>query len=420
NIFLSTILQIEISRHLTYSDMIFTTGSTVAVQSVVHFASSFHSPGLTHPYKKPSLFTTCCSSFSKKVGTESSNMCVYIPNKLPDKKYVRVFDTTLRDGEQAPGAALTPPQKLEIARQLAKLRVDIMEVGFPASSEEEFETVKTIAKTVGNEVMDEETGYLPVICAVARCKQRDIKAVWEAVKYAKRPTILIFISTSDIHMKYKLKKTGEEVIQMAVSSVRFAKSLGFNEIQFGCEDAGSRSEKDFLCKILGEAIKAGATTVNLADTVGINMPQEIGELVSYLKANTPGIDDVVFSIHCHNDLGVATANAIAGVCAGARQVDVTVNGIGERSGNAPLEEVVMALKCGGASTMDGVYTGIDTSQIMATSKMVQEYTGLYVQSHKPIVGANYFAHKSDLNQAGIFKNQGTYSPEDVEVVKSQN
>ncbi|ESQ32453.1 hypothetical protein EUTSA_v10005522mg [Eutrema salsugineum] len=265
--------------------------------------------------------------------------------------------------------------------------------------------------------VDEETGYVPVICALARCKHKDIEAVWEAVKYAKRPNILIFISTSDIHIKYKLKKTKEEVIEMAASSIRFARS---NDVQIGCEDAG-RSEKDFLCKILGEAIKAGVTTGNIADTVGINMPEEYGELVRCLKANTPGIDDVIFSVHCHNDLGNATANAIAGVCAGARQFDVTVNGIGERSGNAPLEEVVMALKCRGADVMDGVYTRIDTRQIMATSKI--EYTGLYVQPHKPIVGANCFVHESGVHQDGILKNRSTYeilSPEHIGVVKSQN
>ncbi|CAN7061882.1 unnamed protein product [Brassica rapa subsp. trilocularis] len=346
----------------------------------------------------------------------------YIPHKLPDKNYVRVLDTTLHDGEQSPGGALTPPQKLEIARQLAKLRVDIMDVGFPVSSEEEFETVKTIAKTVGNEV-DEETGYVPVINAIARSKPKDIEAAWEAVKYAKRPRKLIFTSTSDIHMKYKLKKTKEEVIEMATSSIRFAKSLGFVDIEFGCEDGGSRSDKEFLCKILGESIKAGATTVGIADTVGINMPQEFGELVSYLKANTPGIDYVIFSVHCHNDLGVATANTIAGVCAGARQVEVTINGIGERSGNAPLEEVVMALKCRGEYLMDGAYTRINTRQIMATSQMVQEYTGLYVQPHKPIVGASCFVHESGIHQDGILKNRSTYeilSPEDVGVVISQS
>ncbi|KAG2285599.1 hypothetical protein Bca52824_045203 [Brassica carinata] len=338
----------------------------------------------------------------------------YIQHKLPDKNYVRVLDTTLRDGEQSP--------KLEIARQLAKLRVDIMDVGFPVSSEEEFETVKTIAKTVGNEV-DEETGYVPVINAIARSKPKDIEAAWEAVKYAKRPRILIFTSTSDIHMKYKLKKTKEEVIEMATSSIRFAKSLGFVDIEFGCEDGGSRSDKEFLCKILGESIKAGAATVGIADTVGINMPQEFGELVSYLKANTPGIYYVIFSVHCHNDFGVATANTIAGVCAGARQVEVTINGIGERSGNAPLEEVVMALKCRGEYLMDGAYTRINTRQIMATSQMVQEYTGLYVQPHKPIVGASCFVHESGIHQDGILKNRSTYeilSPEDVGVVISQS
>ncbi|CAF2144823.1 unnamed protein product [Brassica rapa subsp. narinosa] len=282
-----------------------------------------------------------------------------------------------------------------------------MEVGFPVSSEEEFETITTIAKTVGTEVVDEETGYIPVICVIARSKERDIKAAWESVKYAKRPRILVFTSTSDIHMKYKLKMTREEVVEITKSSIRFAKSLGFKDIEFGCEDSGSRSDKDYICKVFEEAIKAGATTVAFADTVGINMPQEYGELVRYVKANTPGIDDAIFS----------------GVCAGARQVEVTINGIGERSGNAPLEEVVMALKCRGAYLMGGVYTRIDRRQIMATSKMVQEYTGLYVQPHKPIVGANCFLHESGIHQDGILKNRSTYeilSPEDVGVVKSQN
>ncbi|XP_056854621.1 methylthioalkylmalate synthase 1, chloroplastic isoform X2 [Raphanus sativus] len=383
------------SSLLTSPTMIPTTGSTVAVRSGLPFRSSLLSLHLNRPYNKSSLSISCCSPVSKMGEASASDLKPvverwpeYLPHKLPDKNYVRVFDTTLRDGEQAPGGALTPPQKLEIARQLAKLRVDIMEVGFPVSSEEEFETVKTIAKTVGNEV-DEETGYVPVICAIARSKPEDIEAAWEAVKYAKRPKILIFTSTSDIHMKYKLKKTKEEVIEMAASSVRFAKSLGFVDVQFGCEDGG-RSEKEFLCKILGESIKAGATTVNVADTVGINMPEEYGEL---------------------------------GVCSGARQVEVTVNGIGERSGNAPLEEVVMALKCRGEYLMDGVYTRINTRQIMATSQMVQECTGLYVQPHKPIVGANCFVHESGIHQDGILKNRSTYqilSPEDVGVVKSQS
>ncbi|CAG7894045.1 unnamed protein product [Brassica rapa] len=223
-------------------------------------------------------------------------------------------------------------------------------------------------------------------------------------------------------MKYKLKKTKEEVIEMAKSSIRFAKKLGFTDIQFGCEDGG-RSEKDFLCKIMGEAIKEGVKTVTLADTVGINIPQEFGKMVTYLKANTPGIDDVVVSLHCHNDLGLATANTIAGVRAGARQVEVTVNGIGERSGNASLEEIVMALKCRGAYVMDGVYTTIDTSHIMAASRMVQEYTGLHVQPHKPIVGNNCFLHESGIHQDGMLKYGSTYeifSPEDIGVESTES
>ncbi|CAH8301348.1 unnamed protein product [Eruca vesicaria subsp. sativa] len=416
------------SSLLTYSTMIPTTGSTVVVRSVLPIRSSLPSLRQTCQHNRPTLFISCYSSVSEKVASSGSDLKPvverwpeYIPNKLPDKNYVRILDTTLRDGEQSPGGALTPLQKLEIARQLAKLRVDVMDVGFPASSEEELEAVKTIAKTVGNEV-DEETGYVPVICVIARCKHEDIEAAWEALKYAKRPRIFIFICTSDIHMKYKLKRTKEQVIEMAKSGIRFAKRIGFRDIQFGCEDGG-RSEKAFLCKIIGEAIKEGATTVTLADTVGNNIPQEFGEIVTYLKANTPGIDDVVLSLHCHNDLGLATANTIAGVCAGAKQVEVTVNGIGERSGNASLEEVVMALKCRGAHVMDGVYTRINTCHIMATSKMVQEYTGLYVQPHKPIVGANCFVHESGIHQDGMLKYRSTYeifSPEDIGVEKSQD
>ncbi|XP_010454581.1 PREDICTED: methylthioalkylmalate synthase 3, chloroplastic-like [Camelina sativa] len=411
---------------LKSSSIITTISPTMVVRSVLPIGSSLPSIRLNRPCKKVTLFVSCSSSESKHAVTSGTDLKPiverwpeYKPNKLPDKRYVRILDTTLRDGEQSPGAALTPPQKLEISRQLAKLRVDIMEVGFPVSSEEEFETIKTIAKTVGNEV-DEETGYVPVIAAIARCKKSDIDAAWEALKYAKRPRVTLFTSTSDIHMKYKLKKTQEELIEIAVSSIKYAKSLGFTDIQLGCEDGG-RSDKDFLCKILGESIKAGATTVGFADTVGINMPPEFGELVAYVKANTPRSDDVVFAIHCHNDLGVATANTISGICAGARQIEVTINGIGERSGNAPLEEVVMALKCRGEYLMDGVYTNIDTRQIMATSKMVQEHTGMYAQPHKPIVGDNCFVHESGIHQDGMLKNRSTYeilSPEDIGIAKS--
>ncbi|KAG2312112.1 hypothetical protein Bca52824_023669, partial [Brassica carinata] len=222
-----------------------------------------------------------------------------------------------------------------------------------------------------NKQVDEETGYIPVICVIARCKHKDIEAAWEALKYAKRPRIFIFICTSDIHMKYKLKRTKEEVIEMARSSIRLAKRISFSDIQFGCEDGG-RSDKDFLCKIMGEAIKEGATTVTLADTVGNNIPQELGEMVTYPKANTPGIDDVVFSLHCHNDLGLATANTISVRCM-----------CGSKASGSN-DQVAMAVKCRGEHVMNGVYTRIDTRHIMATSKMVQEYTSLYVQPHKPI------------------------------------
>ncbi|XP_010428949.1 PREDICTED: methylthioalkylmalate synthase 3, chloroplastic-like [Camelina sativa] len=398
--------------------------TSAVARSVLPIGSSLPSVSLTRPYNKP----TSCSLVSKNDAATSATVkpivkrCAeYLPNKLPDSKYVRILDTTLRDGEQSPGAALTPPQKIEIAWQLAKLRVDMMEVGFPGSSEEEVETIKTIAKTVGNEV-DEETGYVPVICGLSRCKESDIKAAWEALQYAKRPRIILFISTSDIHMKYKLKKTREEVIEMVTTSIRFAKSIGFTDIQLGSEDGG-RTDKDFLCKLLGVAIKEGASTVGFADTVGVNMPQEMAELVTYVKENTPGIENVIYGVHCHNDLGVATANTIAAICAGARHVEVTINGIGERSGNAALEEVVMALKCRGPYVLGGVYTNIDTRQIMATSKMVQEHTGMYVQAHKPIVGDNCFVHESGIHQDGILKNRSTYeilSPEDIGIVTSKN
>ncbi|XP_010534037.1 PREDICTED: 2-isopropylmalate synthase 1, chloroplastic-like, partial [Tarenaya hassleriana] len=344
----------------------------------------------------------------------------YIPNRISDPNYVRVFDTTLRDGEQSPGAAMQTEQKLLIARKLAELGVDVIEAGFPAASAADFEAVKAIAETVGNDV-DEETGYVPVICGLSRCRKDDVEAAWEAVKHAKRPRIHVFISTSDIHMEHKLRKTREEVIQMASSMIRFARSLGCADVEFGAEDAG-RSEKGFMYKILEEVIKAGASTVNIADTVGINTPDEFGELISDIKANTPGIDDVIISTHCQNDLGLATANTLSGTSAGARQVEVTINGIGERGGNASLEEVVMTLKCKGEHAFCGLYTGIDTRHIVPASKLVEEHTGLHVQPHKAIVGANAFVHESGIHQDGMLKNKSTYEimlPEDVGLERSQ-
>ncbi|XP_073283310.1 2-isopropylmalate synthase A-like [Primulina huaijiensis] len=341
----------------------------------------------------------------------------YVPNRILDPRYVRVFDTTLRDGEQSPGATMTIEEKLDIARQLARLGVDIIEAGFPASSEADFEAVKKIALEVGN---DDGSDYVPVICGLARCNKRDIDKSWEAVKYAKKPRIHAFIATSEIHMKEKLKMTPEQVIDKARSMVTYARSLGCNDVEFSPEDAG-RSDREFLYQILGEVIKAGATTLNIPDTVGFNLPGEFGQMIADIKANTPGIENVIISTHCQNDLGLSTANTVEGVRAGARQVEVTINGIGERAGNASLEEVVMILKCRGEEALDGLYTGINTQHIVMASKMVEEYSGLRVQPHKAIVGANAFAHESGIHQDGMLKNKNTYeimSPEDIGLLRS--
>ncbi|KAK4483382.1 hypothetical protein RD792_010568 [Penstemon davidsonii] len=341
----------------------------------------------------------------------------YIPHHISDPKYVRVFDTTLRDGEQSPGATMTTKEKLDIARQLARLGVDIIEAGFPASSEADFEAVKLIAIEVGNNV---DSDHVPVICGLSRCNQRDIDKAWEAVKFAKKPRIHTFIATSEIHMKYKLKMTPDEVIAKATSMVAYARSLGCNDVEFSPEDAG-RSDREFLYQILGEVIKAGATTLNIPDTVGYNLPAEFGQLIADIKANTPGIENVIISTHCQNDLGLSTANTLAGANAGARQVEVTINGIGERAGNASLEEVVMALKCRGEQVLDGLYTGINTKHIIMASKMVEEYSGLRIQPHKAIVGANAFAHESGIHQDGMLKHKNTYeiiSPEDIGLLRS--
>ncbi|XP_057546803.1 2-isopropylmalate synthase A-like isoform X1 [Amaranthus tricolor] len=336
----------------------------------------------------------------------------YIPNKISDPNYIRIFDTTLRDGEQSPGAAMTPAQKLEIAKQLAFLGVDIIEAGFPASSKADLEAVKAIAMEVGNDV--DGGGYVPVICGLSRCNKGDIDAAWEAVKYAKRPRIHTFIATSEIHMMHKLNKSREEVVKIATSMVKYARSLGCLDVEFSPEDAG-RSDREFLYQILGEVIKAGATTLNIPDTVGYTVPNEFGKLIADIKANTPGIENVIISTHCQNDLGLSTANTVAGACAGARQLEVTINGIGERAGNASLEEVVMTIKCRGQS-LGGLYTGIRTEHIVKASKMVAEYSGLLVQPHKAIVGANAFKHESGIHQHGMLKHKGTYeiiSPEDI-------
>lgn len=313
---------------------------------------------------------------------------------------------------------MTTKEKLDIARQLAKLGVDIIEAGFPASSEADLQAVKLIAQEIGN-VGAEEGGHIPVICGLARCNKNDIDKSWEAVKHAKFPRIHTFIATSEIHMQYKLKMTKEQVIEKARSMVAYARSLGCNDVEFSPEDAG-RSEREFLYEILGEVIKAGATTLNIPDTVGYNWPREFGQLIADIKANTPGIENVIISTHCQNDLGLSTANTLEGAYNGARQLEVTINGIGERAGNASLEEVVMTIKCKG-ELLGGLYTGINTRHIVMASKMVEEYSGLMVQPHKAIVGANAFAHESGIHQDGMLKNRNTYeimSPEDIGLHRS--
>ncbi|XP_057437388.1 probable 2-isopropylmalate synthase isoform X2 [Lotus japonicus] len=311
----------------------------------------------------------------------------YIPNHIPNPTYVRILDTTLRDGEQSPGAAMTCVQKLETARQLAKLGVDIIEAGFPCASKQDFMAVKMIAEEVGNCV--DGNGYVPVITGVSRCNEKDIATAWEALKHAKRPRLRTFIATSPIHMEYKLRKSKDQVLETARNMVKFARSLGCTDIQFGAEDA-ARSDKEFLYQIFGEVIKAGATTLTIPDTVGIAMPFEYGKLIADIKANTPGIENAIMATHCHNDLGLATANTIEGARYGARQLEVTINGIGERAGNASFEEV-------------------------------EKYSGLHLQPHKALVGANAFLHESGIHQDGMLKHRGTYeiiSPEDIGLVRS--
>jgi 2-isopropylmalate synthase len=330
--------------------------------------------------------------------------------------YVRVFDTTLRDGEQSPGATMTSAEKLEVARALARLGVDIIEAGFPIASPDDFEAVRRIAQEVGH--MPGPGGQPPVICGLARTTTQDIDAAWGAIKEAAKPRIHTFLATSPIHMKHKLRMDPEEVVERVVEMVSYARSL-CEDVEFSPEDAG-RSDPEFLYVVLEEAIKAGATTLNIPDTVGYTTPNEFGGLIAGIMENTPGIEDVFVSVHCHNDLGLATANTLAGVQAGARQVEVTINGIGERAGNTSLEEIVMALKT--RQPVFGLETGIDTTQIMRVSRLVSNYTGMAVQPNKAIVGANAFAHEAGIHQDGMLKHNQTYeimTPESVGVTRTR-
>ncbi|OGC05066.1 2-isopropylmalate synthase [candidate division WOR-1 bacterium RIFOXYA12_FULL_43_27] len=321
---------------------------------------------------------------------------------------IKIFDTTLRDGEQCPGASLNIEEKLEIAKQLARLNVDIIEAGFAIASPGDFESVKQIAEKIKG----------PVICSLARAKKEDIKHAAEAVKPAEKSRIHTFIGTSPIHMEKKLRMTPDEVLKTAVEMVKYAKSF-CPDIEFSPEDAG-RSEKEFLYKIIRAVIEAGAKTINVPDTVGYTTPWEFGELIEDIIKNVPEIKNIDLSVHCHNDLGLAVANSLAAVRAGATQVECTINGIGERAGNASLEEIVMGLKT--RKPFFNVDTSIKTEEIHKTSRLVSNLTGMLVQPNKAVVGANAFAHEAGIHQAGVMRARETYeimTPESIGLTESK-
>ena len=313
---------------------------------------------------------------------------------LPDGQ-VRIFDTTLRDGEQSPGAALRNSEKLLIAKKLAELNVDVIEAGFPFSSPGDFESVQTIAREVQG----------PIICGLCRATPQDIEATWDAVKVAAKPRIHTFIGTSDIHIEYKFKKTRDEILHIATDMVALAASK-CRDVEFSAEDAG-RTDPFFLYKIIEAVIDAGATTVNIPDTVGYTIPEEFGRLIKGIMDNVPNVDKAIISVHCHNDLGMATANSLAGVKNGARQVECTINGIGERAGNAAMEEIVMAMKVR-PDYFAGLHTQIHTEHFSEISGMVAEMCNMPVQHNKAIVGRNAFAHESGIHQDGFLKGRLTY------------
>ena len=312
--------------------------------------------------------------------------------------YVRIFDTTLRDGEQSPGATMTATEKLEIARALSRLGVDVIEAGFPAASPDDLAAVQAIAAEVGR------SERAPIICGLARASTRDIDLAWQAIAPSLRPRIHTFLATSELHMKHKLRMTRGDVLERVRDTVRHARNL-CDDVEFSAEDAG-RSDPEFLWRVVETAVHAGASTVNIPDTVGYTVPDEFGALIAGIVAHVPNLDGVVLSVHCHDDLGLATANTLAGLRAGARQAEVTINGIGERAGNCALEEVVMALHT--RLWLHKLRTGIDPSQLVRTSRLVATVTGFPVPPNKPIVGANAFAHESGIHQDGMLKHAATY------------
>ncbi|MDO6565364.1 2-isopropylmalate synthase [Amphritea sp. 1_MG-2023] len=313
---------------------------------------------------------------------------------MTDNNRVIIFDTTLRDGEQSPGASMTRDEKLRIAKQLEKMRVDVIEAGFAIASPGDFASVKAIADTIKDST----------ICSLSRALDADIDRAGEALVNANSGRIHTFIATSPIHMKYKLQMAPEKVVQQAVYAVKRARNL-ISDVEFSLEDA-SRSELDFMCRIIEKVIDAGARTINIPDTVGYAVPDEFGYTIKQLIERIPNADKAIFSVHCHNDLGLAVANSLAAINAGARQVECTINGLGERAGNASLEEIVMALRT--RQDILGLHTGIDTTQIVPASRLVSGVTGFPVQPNKAIVGANAFAHESGIHQDGVLKHRETY------------
>ena len=319
---------------------------------------------------------------------------------------IKIFDTTLRDGEQVPGCKLDTKQKLVIAEQLDQLGVDVIEAGFPVSSPGDFKSVEAISKLVKN----------ATVCGLTRSVKNDIKVAAEALQYAKKPRIHTGIGTSDSHIKHKFKSTREDILDRAYKAVAYAKSF-VEDVEFYAEDAG-RTDNDYLARVCEVAIEAGATVLNIPDTTGYCLPSEYGAKMKYLMENVKGIDKAILSCHCHNDLGLATANSIEGVINGARQIECTINGIGERAGNTALEEVVMILKQHPYLNLD---TNINTSMLYGLSQLVSDKMGIYTQPNKAIVGANAFAHSSGIHQDGVIKNRETYEiidPKDVGVTES--
>jgi len=308
---------------------------------------------------------------------------------------VKIFDTTLRDGEQSPGATMTIDEKLQVAEQLMRLNVDIIEAGFPAASPGDLSAVKEIAQRVRN----------VAVAGLARASISDIDAAWEGVRDAEQPIIHVFLATSEIHLKHKLGLSHEEALRQIQSTVTYARNL-CPVVEFSAEDA-TRSDWDYLCRVFEAAIKAGATTINIPDTVGYALPHEYNALFSYIRERVPGIEDVIMSAHCHNDLGMATANTLAAIKAGARQVEVTINGLGERAGNTAVEEVVMALRTR-PDSFGNVDTRVRANELLATSQIVSRMSGIPVQPNKAIVGSNAFAHEAGIHQDGMLKNRLTY------------